>query len=217
MGIQWDLIREAIPLMAIGLLATLKISGLAIVFGTVLGFVFGLLSVGPLVPLRLMVRAYVDFIRGTPLLIQIFLVYFALPVIGINLTEFWTGVLALSLNAAAFIAEIVRGAIGAIEQGQTEAAKSIGMRQLQILVHILFPQIYRPVIPPLTNELITLIKSSSILSVIAVYELTRSGQVIISLHFRPFEIYAMIAIYYYIVVTFFAWVTRKMERRIQVI
>jgi polar amino acid transport system permease protein len=212
--VQWDLILESIPLLAYGLVATLQISCLAIVFGTVLGFVLGLLSVGPFGPLRWFVRAYVDFIRGTPLLIQLFLVYFALPVTGINLSAFWTGVTALSLNAGGYIAEIVRAGIGAIEPGQAEAAESIGMRQGQILLYILLPQIYRPVIPPITNELITLLKSSSLLSVISVFELTRSGQVIISLHFRPFEIYALIALYYYVIVSFIAWISRKMERRL---
>ena len=212
--VQWDLILESIPLLAYGLVATLQISCLAIVFGTVLGFVLGLLSVGPFGPLRWFVRAYVDFIRGTPLLIQLFLVYFALPVTGINLSAFWTGVTALSLNAGGYIAEIVRAGIGAIEPGQTEAAESIGMRKGQILLYILLPQIYRSVIPPITNELITLLKSSSLLSVISVFELTRSGQVIISLHFRPFEIYALIALYYYVIVSFIAWISRKMERRL---
>jgi His/Glu/Gln/Arg/opine family amino acid ABC transporter permease subunit len=109
MTLDWGVIAYAIPLLGEGLLATVKISTLSIVFGTVLGFLLGLVSVGPVPPLRWIVRAYVDFVRGTPLLIQVFLVYFALPVVGINLTDFWAGVTALSLNAAGFIAEIVRG------------------------------------------------------------------------------------------------------------
>lgn len=216
MTVQWDLIGYAIPLLTEGLLATLKISVLAIVLGTILGFAMGLGSLSPFAPLRWFVRAYVDFVRGTPLLIQIFLLYFALPVVGMNLSEFWSGVTALTLNAAGFIAEIVRAGIGAIEQGQTEAAKSIGMTPSQVLVHILLPQIYRPVLPPLTNELVILIKSSSLLSVIAVYELTRAGQVVISERFRPFEIYALIALYYYAVISFFAWMSRFLERRLHV-
>jgi His/Glu/Gln/Arg/opine family amino acid ABC transporter permease subunit len=214
MTLDWGVIAYAIPLLGEGLLATVKISTLSIVFGTVLGFLLGLVSVGPVPPLRWIVRAYVDFVRGTPLLIQVFLVYFALPVVGINLTDFWAGVTALSLNAAGFIAEIVRGGISAVERGQTEAAKTIGMTPPQILTYILLPQIYRPALPPLTNELITLIKGSSLLSVISVYELTRAGQAIISERFVPLEIYALTALYYYAVISSLAGLTRWLERRL---
>ena len=106
--------------------------------------------------------------------------------------------------------------IGAIDRGQTEAAKSIGMTPGQVLIHILLPQIYRPTLPPLTNELISLVKGSSLLSVISVYELTRAGQAIISVHFVPFEIYALIALYYYALVSALAWVSRSLERRLHV-
>jgi polar amino acid transport system permease protein len=108
----------------------------------------------------------------------------------------------------------VRAGIGAIDRGQTEAAKSIGMRPGQVLTHILLPQIYRPVLPPLTNELITLVKGSSLLSVISVYELTRAGQSIISVHFVPFELYALIALYYYALISVLAWFSRALERRL---
>ena len=164
--------------------------------------------------LRWTILAYVDFIRGTPLLIQIFLVYFALPVIGINLNEYWAGVLALSLNAGGFICEIVRGGINSIEKGQTEAARSIGMRPGQILLYILLPQSFRAILAPITNELITLIKGSALLSVISVYELTRAGQSIIAVHFVPFEIFLLIALYYYVLITSLAWLSRYAERKL---
>ncbi len=216
MNLEWSVIGYAIPLLADGLVATVKISVLAIVVGTVVGFVLGLLTFAAFAPARWFVRAYVDFVRGTPLLIQVFLIYFALPVIGINLSEFWAGVTALSFNAAGFIAEIVRAGLGSIDRGQTEAARSIGMTPNQVLVHILLPQIYRPVLPPLTNELITLVKGSSLLSVISVYELTRAGQAIISERFVPFEIYALIALYYYVLISGLAWLSRTLERRLHV-
>jgi ABC-type amino acid transport system permease subunit len=150
------------------------------------------------------------------LLIQIFLVYFALPEVGMNLPEFWAGVLALGLNAAGFIAEIVRAGVGTVEKGQTEAARAIGMRHSQILVHILLPQSLRSVIPPATNELITLVKGSALLSVISVYELTRAGQAIIAVHFAPFEIFMLIALYYYVTISVLAWASRWLERRLPV-
>jgi polar amino acid transport system permease protein len=211
--LNWNVIWYSLPLLADGLLATIRLSVVAIVVGTVLGLLLGLASVSHIKPLRVAVRLYVDFIRGTPLLIQVFLVYFALPVIGLNMSEFWSGVTALSLNAAGFIAEIVRAGLSSVERGQTEAAKSIGMKPPQILFHILLPQIYRPALPPLTNELIALIKGSSLLSVISVYELTRAGQAIVSERFVPLEVYGLVAIYYLIVITALAFLSRFLERR----
>ncbi len=213
---DWMIIKYAIPLLFDGLLNTIRICALAIVVGSVLGVVLGLISLGKNAPLRWLVRAYVDFVRGTPLLIQIFLVYFALPVIGIRLPEFWAGVIALSLNSAGFIAEIVRATVGSIERGQSEAARSIGMTHVQTLLNILLPQALRPFLPPLTNELITLVKGSALLSVISVYELTRAGQAIISVHFVPFEIFLLIALYYYLLVTLLAWASRIIERKLPV-
>jgi His/Glu/Gln/Arg/opine family amino acid ABC transporter permease subunit len=216
MAIDWDIVGLAIPLLLHGLLTTLRICLLAIVLGSALGFGLGLAAFSTLAPVRWAVRAYVDFVRGTPLLIQIFLVYFALPALGINLSEFWAGVTALALNASGFIAEIVRAGINSVERGQAEAARSIGMTGRQVLIHILLPQALRPIVPPLTNELVNLIKGSALLSVISVYELTRAGQAIISTHFVPFEIYFLIALYYYLVISAVAFLSRYLERRLPV-
>jgi polar amino acid transport system permease protein len=216
MTFDWDLVQKAIPLLGAGLLTSVKICSLAMLIGTALGVVLGLTSMSRVAPARWFVRMYVDFVRGTPLLIQIFLVYFALPVIGIELPEFWAGVLALSLNAAGFIAEIVRAGIGSVEKGQAEAARSIGMRHRQILLHVLLPQSLRAIVPPATNELIMLFKGSALLSVISVYELTRAGQAIIAVHFAPFEIFLLIALYYYVTVSILAALSRWLERRLPV-
>jgi polar amino acid transport system permease protein len=216
MRFDWELVVGAMPLLAVGLLATVKISALAIAFGTLLGWLLGLIALSRISALRWLVRAYVDFIRGTPLLVQIFLVYFVLPVLGVNLSEFWAGVIALSLNSAAFISEIVRAGVGAVERGQTEAARSIGMKHGQILVYILMPQSLRAVVPSITNELITLVKSSSLLSVISVYELTRAGQGIIAVRFAPVEIFLLVSVYYYVTISLLSWLSRALERRLPV-
>ena len=214
MTIDWNIIRESIPLLAEGVIVTLQVSSLAAVLGLALGVILGLGSLSRNRPIRWFVSAYVDFIRGTPLLIQIFLVFFALPMIGIRFDEFWAGVFALSLNSAAFVAEVVRGGVGSIERGQSEAATAIGMRHQQILVYILLPQAYRQMVPPLTNELISLVKNSSLLSVISVYELTRAGQAIISVHFVPFEIYTLLAVYYYVLIKVISWLSVSLERKL---
>jgi His/Glu/Gln/Arg/opine family amino acid ABC transporter permease subunit len=209
---DWDVVRYAVPLLAHGVVMTMKVSVVAAVLGLAIGLVAGLASLSRIRPLEWVVRAYVDFIRGTPLLIQIFLVFFALPVVGLRLPEFWAGVVALAVNSGAYIAEIVRGAVGSVEKGQAEAALSIGMTRPQVLWWVLLPQAWRPMIPPLTNDLITLTKNSSLLSAISVYELTRAGQAIISTHFAPFEIYLLLALYYYLLISALAWASRRLER-----
>ena len=186
------------------------------IIGTFAGIVIGLLSLSNIKPIEWVIRIYVDFVRGTPLLIQIFLVFFALPVVGITMNEIWAGITALAFNLAGYAAEIVRGGVGAVEKGQTEAAKSVGMTRGKILVYILLPQAARQMVPPFTNEMITMIKSSSLLSVISVYELTRSGQAIISVHFVPFEIYGLLALYYWVMITTLSWLTRRLEARLPV-
>jgi len=216
MTLDWNLIESSVPLLAAGLLTTLRISSIAMLLGLALGAVFGLCSLSRSATVRFCVRAYVDFIRGTPLLIQIFLVYFALPEIGINLPEFWAGVIALGLNAAGFLSEIFRAGLTSIEKGQAEAARSVGMRHHQILLHVLLPQSLRTVLPPATNELISLVKGSALLSVISVYELTRAGQAVIAVHFAPFEIFILIALYYYLTVSALAWLSRWLERKLPV-
>jgi polar amino acid transport system permease protein len=193
---------------------TLRVSLTAGLFACLLGITLGLLSLTKNEVMPRIVRGYVDFIRGTPLLIQIFLVFFALPALGIRFDEIWAGTIALGLNGAGYVAEIVRGVVGSVERGQREAALAIGMVESQILVYILLPQSIRAMLPPLTNELITLLKSSSLLSVISVYELTRAGQAVISIYFAPFEIYALIAIYYYVIVKVLSTLSRWAERRL---
>lgn len=214
MTIDWSIVEMAIPLLAVGTVMTLKIAALAALLGVGGGVALGLISLGGWGWARLLVRAYVDFIRGTPLLIQIFIVFFGLPLMGFRLGEFWAGVIALSLNCAAYVAEVVRGTVGSVEKGQTEAAKSIGMTQGSILLYVLLPQSIRPMVPALTNDVITLLKNTSLLSVISVYELTRSGQAIIASHFAPLEIFGLLAIYYYAMISVLSWISRVIERRL---
>ncbi|HEY3849146.1 MAG TPA: amino acid ABC transporter permease [Acetobacteraceae bacterium] len=197
-----------------GAVVTLEISFWAMLFGTLVGVVAGLISVSDLRLLKAIIRAYVYFVRGTPALVQIFLVYFALPRIGFELSSFWSGVVALAFNSAGFIAEIVRAGLQSIDVGQTEAALSIGMTRRQSVLHILLPQSLRRITPPMTNEVITLIKSSSLLSVISITELTRSAQLIIAERFVPFELYAALAVYYLIIISVLARASEFVERRL---
>ena len=171
-------------------------------FGLISGYLMGIIRLSPIKPLRFLARAYIDFFRGTPLLVQIFMIYFGLPAIfqeiGFNLTlnRFIAGVVALSLNSAAYIAEIVRGGIESIENGQTEAAKSLGLNPLQTMTYVIFPQAFRRMIPPLGNEFISLLKDTSLVAVIGFEELFIKGQLIVSENYRALEIYAAVAVIY---------------------
>ena len=213
MTFDWAIVQMALPLLTRGLLVTLKIALASGVLSLLFGFALGLLALSRIRAVEIAVAAFVDFIRGTPLLIQVFLVFFALPAAGIRLDEVTAGILALSINTSAYVAETVRGGVGAVERGQTEAAKAIGMRRPATLVHILLPQALRPMIPPLTNELISMTKNTSLLSVISVYELTRAGQAIVSTHFAPLEIFLLLAVYYYVTIKVLSFVSRRIEAR----
>jgi polar amino acid transport system permease protein len=213
-GLDWGAIAYAVPYMLQGALVTLEISVLAMLLATVIGLVMGLISASDYSVLKAIIRAYVYFVRGTPALVQIFLIYFALPRIGLELSSFWSGVVALAFNSAGFIAEIMRAGLQSIDHGQTEAALSIGMTNRQSILFILLPQSLRRITPPLTNELITLVKSSSLLSVISVTELTRSAQVIIAERFVPFELYAELAVYYLVIISVLSWFSEFVEKRL---
>lgn len=214
-GFDWQVIIEAAPHMLQGAIVTLEISACALVLAVITGGILGLCSVAGPTPLKVIIKGYVYFVRGTPTLVQIFLVYFALPRVGIELSGFWSGVVALAFSSAGFISEIVRGGLQSIDIGQTEAAKAIGMTNRQTTLLVLLPQSLRPTIPALTNELINLVKASSLLSVISITELTRSAQVIIARTFASFELFAALAVYYLIIISILSLLSEYVERRLK--
>jgi His/Glu/Gln/Arg/opine family amino acid ABC transporter permease subunit len=211
---DWGAIWYAVPYMLQGAVVTLEISVCAMALASVVGLAMGLISASNMRVPKAVVRAYVYFVRGTPALVQIFLVYFALPRIGLEFSSFWSGVVALAFNSAGFIAEIMRAGLQSIDAGQTEAAMSIGMTDRQSILFILLPQSLRRITPPLTNEVITLVKSSSLLSVISITELTRSAQLIIAERFVPFELYAALAVYYLVIISILSWCSEYVEKRL---
>ena len=197
----------AFPYMLAGAVTTLEISALAMVAGSVIGLLCGLLSQSGLAPVRWTIRGYVYFVRGTP----------ALPRsrrLGLSGGERGLRITALDLDDRERIVKVVRAGLQSIERGQTEAAQSIGMTNRQTLLYILLPQSLRVITPPVTNELITLVKSSSLLSVISVFELTRATQVIIAERFTPFELYLLLAIFYLVMVSVLSYVSEFIEARL---
>jgi His/Glu/Gln/Arg/opine family amino acid ABC transporter permease subunit len=210
---DWGLLLDNMPLLGKGIWITLQVSFGSIALGVLIGTVFGLFSVSHSILLTSLTWGLVEFVRGTPLLIQILLTYFGLAALGVNIPAFWAGVLALGLNSGGYQAEIIRAGVQSIDSGQIEAARSISLSRFDTLLRILVPQAVRRVIPPLTNELITLLKSSSLLSVIGLFELTHASEVIIARTFAPFEVYTAAAVLYWIMVSILARVSRFIERR----
>jgi len=203
---------ESLPLLLSASVATVEISIFAIILAAVLGLFLGLIQVAGPRPARVAVRAYVTFMRGVPLLVVIFLVYFGLPGIGLTFSAFLAGIIALGLNSGAFVAEIVRAGLSSIAPGQSEAARSIGLSDWQTAMSVLLPQSVRRIVPPMTNEFSQLVKGSSLLSAIGVYELTRSGQTIIARTFTAFEIYLEIAALYLVLVGVLSVLSARVER-----
>jgi glutamine transport system permease protein len=203
MELKFDLIAKYIPLLLRGMGLTVQLTFIAVAVGTVIGLVFSLLRVSRLKLLSLPARIYVDFFRGTPLLVQILLFHQGLPqILGIrSISPFVSGLVALSLNSGAYIAEIFRAGIKSIHKGQMEAARSLGMTYPQAMRYIILPQAFKRSIPPLGNEFIAMLKDSSLVSVIAVQELMMSGRVTIGRTYRPFETWITVAMMY-LVMTF---------------
>jgi arginine/lysine/histidine/glutamine transport system substrate-binding/permease protein len=195
-------ILNALPTLLQGALVTLELTAFSVLLGMIGGSLLGIARLSTLAPLRWATRAYIDFFRGTPLLVQIFMIYFGLPALlqgmGINfsLGRLTAAVMALSLNCAAYIAEIVRAGIQSIEIGQSEAAQSLGLGAVETMRYVIFPQALRRMLPPLGNEFITLLKDTSLVAVIGFEELFRRGQLVVANNYRTFEIYAAVALIY---------------------
>lgn len=198
-----------------GATVTLRITSLAIALGLCIGIVAGLCRVWPNAVLRVISGAYIEIIRGTPLLVQIFLVYFGLPALGINLDPFLAGVIAMGINSGAYVGEIVRGGIESIARGQMEAALSLGMTWRQAMYYVILPQAFVRILPPLGNEFIALLKDSSLVSTIAIAELTRTGQIIITRTFKSFEIWSGVALFYFLMTYAISRIVRFSEERLR--
>jgi polar amino acid transport system permease protein len=208
------LIQANLPMMLWGAWVTVLVSGVAIVLGMPLGLFlcFCLTSTRPW--LRYISRVYQSAWRGTPILVQLLIIYYLLPLIGINVPPIIAAIVALTLNTMAFQAEIFRGGLLAIPAGQMEAARMVGIRKWSARYHIIIPQIFRLVIPSLVNETISILKNSSLISVIAVTELMRVSQQIVAATYRPFEIYITAAVIYIVINSLLSLIGRAAEQRL---
>ncbi|WP_321311603.1 amino acid ABC transporter permease [Halarcobacter sp.] len=161
-----------------------------------------------------LIGTYIEIFRGTPLLIQLFFIYYGLPQIGIVMSSHQAAIIGLSLNFGAYMAEIVRAGIQAIPKGQYEAADSLGLNKIQMFIHIIYPQAFKIVLPPLTNTYASILKDSSLVSVLSITELTRAGQLIYVRTYEPFEIYLTLGVFYFVMTYTIAIFSKYLEKKV---
>jgi arginine/lysine/histidine/glutamine transport system substrate-binding/permease protein len=215
-GLNWgQLFRNLMR----GAWVTILLTVFSFFFGLIGGALVAFALISPFKPLRVLCRIYVDFFRGTPMLVQLFMIYFGLPALfqglgfDLSFNRFFAAVLALSLNVAAYLAEILRGGIQSIDRGQWEAGESLAMNPIETMRYVVFPQAFRRILPPLGNEFITLIKDTSLAAVIGFEELFRQGQLTVATTYRAFEVYLAVAIVYLVMTSLASMVFKRLEAR----
>ena len=210
--LDFTVLQEYLTAILDGLVMTIQVSVLAIILGSIMGVAGALCRISRSFVLRSVGNVYVEWIRNTPLLIQILFIYFGLGVF-FNLSPMVASVLALSFFAGAYITEIIRAGIQSIHKGQLEAALSIGMTEWQAMLLVILPQAVKRILPPLAGQFITLVKDSSLVSVIAVTDLTYVAKNIVTITFRAFEVWLAIAAFYFLLSFGLSLVVRKLEKR----
>lgn len=215
MNFNVDLMINSLPLLIVGAGITVQITAISVGLGLVIGMFVGIARICHVKVLRALATVYIDFLRGTPLLVQIFLIYFALPmVVGQRVDPFIAAITACGINSGAYIAEIFRAGIQAIDEGQMEAGRSLGMTWVQTMRYIIVPQAFKNIVPPLGNEFIALLKDSSLVSVIGFEELTRRGQLIIARTYGSLEIWITVALIYLVMTLTISRLVSYMEKRL---
>ena len=210
----FELFAQTYPRLLQGLWMTIELTLVSLLIAAVLGLLFGLLSVSRTTFLRGISRVYIDIIRGTPLIVQVFFIYFGIPsALNMRLDAFIAGVIALSLNAGAYTAEIVRGEIQSIDKGQMEAARSLGLPYTMAMRRVVLPQAIKTMIPAIVNQCIITLKDSSLVSVIGLAELTQTGRLIIANNFESLKMWIIIGVMYFIPIMILSKVSSHIERK----
>jgi len=207
---------EILPRVLKASLVTLEISFLSLFFSVTLGLIFSIIALTSGKLINILIRCFVEFTRGVPQLVQISIIYFALPYIGIYFDEFWTGVVALSFIGAGYTIEIFRNAVLNVNKGQHEAGKILGLTNYQTLIYVLYPQIIKRSLPSITNELINVVKASALLSVISVNELTKIMNDVIFEYFVVIEVLLEATIMYLLIISVLVSISRYFEKRLVV-
>ena len=214
MSFDFSLIWNSLPLLLAGAGVTIEITAIAVGLGFIFGLITSVCRLSGVKILLVIAVCYVNIIRGTPMLVQIFLIYFALPmVIGERINPFVAAVAACSINSGAYVSEIFRAGIQSVDKGQMEAGRSLGLSWMQTMRYVILPQAFKHVIPPLGNEFISMTKETSLVSVIGFEELTRRGQLIIAKTYGSFEIWLTVAAIYLVMTLTIARLVSYLERR----
>ncbi|MBC2734842.1 MAG: ABC transporter permease subunit [Desulfosarcina sp.] len=208
---------ESVPVLMTGVKYTIIITAGGLFFGFILGTASGLMKLSRNPVVQRIAGLYIESIRGTPLMVQVMFLYFGLPLaLGMRISPLTASIVAISANSGAYIAEVVRGAVQSIEKGQVEAGRSIGLTRSQTMLYIIWPQAFRRMIPPLGNQFIISLKDTSLLVVIGMGELTRTGQEIIAENFRAFEVWLTVALIYLAMTRTLSYALQRIERRMSV-
>jgi glutamine transport system permease protein len=214
---EMDIIVAALPLLLKGLQVTLYIFVIAIILGFLIGLLVALLRLAPIKILNWIAKVYVDAIRGTPFIVQLFFIYFGVNSLNlVSLDSTTAGIITVAINAGAYFAEIIRAGIQSIDKGQTEAARSIGFTGAQTMRYIVLPQAFRRMLPTITNQSIISLKDTSLLSVIGIADLTQQGQIQASATFEAFKIWLAVGVIYFIIIYLLTLIANFIERRVQV-
>ncbi|KLU57270.1 arginine ABC transporter permease [Paenibacillus sp. VT-400] len=193
---------------------TLELSFFGVLFGTLLGVIMALMRISRIWPIKFVASAYIELIRGTPMLVQILIIHYGLTVVGVNLPAFMSGVVALTMNSSAYMAEVFRAGIQAIDKGQTEASRSLGMTSGMTLRYIILPQAFRNMLPAIGNEFIIIIKDSSLVSMIGIAEIIYTARTIQGVTFQPLAPLLVAAGLYFIITFTLANLLSWLERRL---
>jgi glutamine transport system permease protein len=215
-GDEWfmETITIALPLLLKGLQVTLYIFIIAIILGFIIGLIVALLKLSPVKPLNWIANIFIDAIRGTPFLVQLFFIYFGLNSLEwVSLDSTTAGIITVAINAGAYFAEIIRAGIQSIDKGQTEAARSLGLTGVQNMRFIVLPQAFRRMLPTITNQSIISLKDTSLLSIIGIADLTQQGEIQAAATFEAFKIWLTVGVIYFIVIYLLSILGNFLERR----
>lgn len=212
---DFSFLSQYAPFFLEGAKLTLILAFFTVLFGSIIGLLLSLMRLSTSKILKTISAIYVEFIRGTPMLVQIFIIYYSLPSIGIELPDMTAGILALSINSGAYVAEIIRAGIQAVDKGQMEASRSLGMGYGQTMFHIIIPQAFKNILPALGNEFIVVIKESSIVSMIGLHDLMYNANIVRGNIFRPFEPLLVAAFIYFIMTFTLSKLLGLLERRMK--
>lgn len=213
---DFSVFSKIFPLFLQGTLITIELAISALIFGTLIGIFLALFKISHIKILNFFSSFYIWFFRGTPLLLQVMFIYFAMPGIGLELSPFAAGALSLSLNLAAYMAEAIRGGIISIDTGQFEASKALGFTYVQTMTKIILPQTIRVILPAVGNLSVSMLKDTSLVSAISLAELMRQAQQVYSTTFKLVEPFSLAAIFYLLLTTIFTKVYGMIEKKLAV-